>query len=79
MAGIRIDRLALQVPGLSEAESQSLALQLANRLAKAPMRGSSRQIESLQLTLAISDNARPDQLADMIAEELLRQIVRERG
>lgn len=77
MARIRIDRLALQVAGLTEAESQSLAMQLADRLALSPVRGASRRIAALRVTVALTDDHRPGQLADRIADELLRQIARE--
>lgn len=79
MARIKIDRLALQVAGLAEAESRALAVQLADRLSQAPVQGASRRIAALQVTVALSDDQRVDGLADRIADALLREIAREGG
>jgi len=79
MARIRIDRLALQVAGLSESEAQSLAIQLADRLARSPVQGASRRIEALQVVVRLADDHRSGQLAGRIADQLLRQIGREGG
>lgn len=79
MARIKIDRLALQVAGLAEAESRALAIQLADRMAQAPMVGGSRRIDALRVTVALSDDQRPEGLAERIADALLRQISREEG
>lgn len=77
MARINIQRLALQVPGLSESDAQSLVRQLADRLAQRPVTGASRRIESLQVRVTLSGDRSTGQLADRIADELLHQIARE--
>jgi hypothetical protein len=77
MARIKIERLALQVAGLTESESQSLAMQLADRLAQSPVPGSSRRIETMQVAMTLLDTAPNGQLASRIADELLRRVQRE--
>lgn len=77
MARIKIDRLALQLAGLSESDAHSLATQLADRLAQSPIQGASRRIEALRITVTVSDDHRLGQLSNRIADEILRQLARE--
>jgi hypothetical protein len=77
MGRIRIDRLALQVGGLTASESHSLALQIAALLATPPVQGSSQRIDALQVSVPLPDSPSLDQLASRIVDELLRRFARE--
>ena len=76
---LRIDRLALRVAGLSRSEAQSLALDMADQLARAPLQGSARRIETLRVTVRLAHDAEPGRLAGRIADALLLQLAREGG
>jgi hypothetical protein len=76
MNDIAIDRLTLHVPGLSKAEGQRLALQIANGLGAAADAGGDRDVASLRLDLVAMPNAGSDELARMVIAELVRQVQR---
>jgi len=76
MAQINIDRLVLEVPRMTEAGAQSLALAIANRLGTATLPGASENVTMMRVDLAANFQAEHDQLADEIVSEILRQLQR---
>jgi hypothetical protein len=74
MSEVRIDRLSLQVPGLSPAEGQRLALRVANGIATAGAGGGGRDIPDVRLDLTAAPGAGVDALAEQIVAEVLRQV-----
>lgn len=75
MAEVRIERLALEVPGLAPADGHRLGEMVARRLARerwAPTRGADRV--NVAVT-APTGNASLDELAGLIVDELKRQMM----
>jgi hypothetical protein len=76
MNEVRIDRLTLQVPGLTPAQGRRLALQVAAGIATAGAAGGGRDIPALRLDLTAAPGAGADVLAEQIVAEVLRQVRR---
>jgi hypothetical protein len=76
MADIRIDRLALQAPGLTAADGRRLAFRVADGLAAAGAAGGGREVSALRLDLTAAPGAGVDALAEQIVAEVLRQLRR---
>jgi hypothetical protein len=76
MNEVRIDRLTLQVPGMTPAEGRRLALQVAAGIATARSAGGGRDIPALRLDLTAAPGAGVDVLAEQIVAEVLRQVRR---
>jgi hypothetical protein len=72
MAEISIDRLILQVPGHSEAEGKRLALAVADALGAAAVNRETGGARALRVDLTAAGD--PNQLANRIAAEILRQL-----
>jgi hypothetical protein len=75
MAGMSIERLAIDAPGLTEAEGRALARLVADRLGAAAAR-IDRPIRqpAVQLVVAGSPSGDVDALASRIVDDLLRHI-----
>ncbi len=76
MSEVRIDRLILQVPGLTPAEGKRLALQVAAGIATARAAGGGRDIPALRLDLTAAPGGSVDALAEQLVAEIRRQIQR---
>jgi hypothetical protein len=76
MSEVRIDRLSLQVPGLTPAEGRRLALLVAGEIAKAGAVGTPGEIPALRLELTAATGAGVPTLAEQIVAEVLRQLRR---
>jgi hypothetical protein len=76
MNEIRIDRLSLQVPGLSAAEGRRLALQVAEGLGALGAAGGGRDIPTVRVDLTAASKTSMDELAVKIVAEVLRQVDR---
>jgi hypothetical protein len=76
MAEIIIDRLALEVPTMPEAEAQSLALAIASQLAVASPAGGDGEVRALRVNLTAKADSPPSLLAAGIVSEILRQLQR---
>ena len=76
MSETAIDRLILEVPGLSESDGRRLALLVGHGLGAVGAAGAGRDIPTLRLDLVAKPNAGPDELARQILEELVRQVRR---
>jgi hypothetical protein len=76
MSDVQIDRLTLQVRGLSEADGRRLALRIAEGLGAGAAAGGGRDIPSLRLDLVARPSAGPDELARQVVAELVRQMQR---
>ena len=76
MAEAFIDRLTLQVPGLSETKARRLALAIADGLAAAglPDDGAAGDVRTLRVELAVSADTGPDRLAGQIVSAILQQL-----
>jgi hypothetical protein len=77
MSAISIERLALQVPGLSQSDGRRLALRIAEGLGSAGAIGGGRDILALRLDLTARANTGVDELARQIVAEVLRQVERQ--
>jgi hypothetical protein len=77
MNGIHIDRLAIQIPGLSNEEGRQLGLRMAAALAAAGGIPAAGDIPALHLDVEADMSAGLPRLADRIVIELLRQLRRE--
>jgi hypothetical protein len=75
MNAIQIDRLTIQVSGVTEVEGRRLALQIANGLGAASV-GGGHDIPSLRLDLVAGPNMGPDELVRHVVAELVRQVAR---
>ncbi len=75
MAPLRIDRLALSVPSMSEADAGRLAQLVADGLAAAgsPL-AAYRSIGALDVGVEARDGERVERLAERIVDQVLRQI-----
>jgi hypothetical protein len=76
MSEVRIDRLILQVPGLTPSEGKRLALQVAAGIATARAAGGGRDIPALRLDLTAAPGGSVDALAEQLVAEIRRQIQR---
>jgi hypothetical protein len=74
MNDVAIDRLILQVSGLSETEGRRLALLVADGLGALSAAGGGRDVPSLRLDLAVPPGSGTDELARRIVDELMRQV-----
>ena len=77
MSDIQIDRLTLQVPGLSPADGRRLALQIAEGLGAAGTTLSARDIPALRIDLTAGPKTGVDELARQVIAEILRQVQRQ--
>lgn len=76
MSDVRIDRLTLDVPGLSESDGRRLALRVAAGLSSAGVAGGGRDIPALRLDLIPGPGAGVDELAQQIVAAFVRQVRR---
>jgi hypothetical protein len=76
MSAVQIDRLILQVPGLSAADGRRLALLVARGLGTAGAAGGGRDLPAVRLDLAAPPGAGVDELARRIVAAVLDQIGR---
>jgi hypothetical protein len=72
---VQIDRLTLQVPGLSAADGQRLALRVAEELG-AGGAGAGRDIPALRIDLTAGAGTGVDELARQVVAEVWRQLGR---
>jgi hypothetical protein len=75
VSGISIDRLALEIPGISEKEARELAAAIGQNLAKADYPPGVRDLPTLRIDLS-PQGAGFDRalMAEQIASEILMQI-----
>jgi hypothetical protein len=73
---LSIDRLSLQVPGLTEPEGRRLAVLVAQGLGSLGPLGGGREVPTLRLDLEAPPSAGVDELARRIVAELARQVAR---
>ena len=75
---VLIEQLRLLAPGLNRDEAQLLgetvARELAERLARQRPADESRRISSLEITLQAPAGASPETLQDMIVEAILEEL-----
>ena len=76
MSAISIDRLTLEVPGLSAADGQRLALLVARGLGTAGAAGGGRDPPSVRVDLTAGPDAGVDELARRVVAAVLGQIGR---
>jgi len=76
MGDIKIDRLALEVPEMSEAGAQSLALAIANQLGVAGLPATPVEMPVLRVDLTAASGGDTSQLAEQIVSEVMRQLQR---
>jgi hypothetical protein len=76
MSNLWIDRLTLEVPGLSASDGRRLALQVAAGLKAVGAAGGACDIAALRLDLTAAPNAGVDELARQVVAEVLRQVQR---
>jgi len=72
---IRIDQLRLRVPGLTEQEAHKLGEEVARRVADAlPAQSRVEHLGLLDLRISVPTGTPKDQLAQHIAEEILKRL-----
>jgi hypothetical protein len=76
MAPVRIDRLAIEVPGLSPPDAREFALRVAAGLAETHALPAAGDIPTLAVELAADPRAGASLLAERVLGELLRQLAR---
>ncbi len=76
MSNLSIDRLILNVPGLSEADGHRLARKVADGLGSARLAGGGLDIPSMNLDLRPGRGDHVDELARQIVDEFARQVGR---
>jgi hypothetical protein len=74
MAPARVDRLALEVPGLSAPDARELALRVAAGLAETHGLPAAGDVPKLEVELAADPRAGTSLLAERLLAELLRQL-----
>jgi hypothetical protein len=74
MNNLAIDRLILDVPGLSESDGRRLARQVADGLGSARLDGGGLDIPTMNLDLRPGRGDGVDELARQIVAEFARQI-----
>jgi len=73
---MRIDRLSLQIPGVSEAKGRELGLLLADKLAAAGGLPAIGDMPRLRVDLIADPLSSPDQLIERIVAEVMAQLRR---
>jgi hypothetical protein len=76
LAPMRIDRLSLQIPGVSEAKGRELGLLLADKLAAAGGLPAIGDMPRLRIDVIADPLSSPDQLIDRIVAEVMAQLRR---
>ena len=74
MSGISIDRLALQIPGISEADARELAAAIGQNLAKVDYPPGVRDLPTLRIDLLEGAGSDRALMAEHIVSEILMQI-----
>lgn len=74
MDEISIDRLVLEVPGLSAEDANELARQVGAGLAAAPKKGGNAEFDRVAVTLDGFRGGTVARLADAIVQSVMRQI-----
>jgi hypothetical protein len=69
-----IDRLTLEVPGLSASDARRLALEVARGLGAAGAAGGNRDLPALRLDLVAVAGAGVDELSRRIVDAVLEQL-----
>lgn len=77
MAAVTINRLALNLTGISESDGKRLATLVAQGLADAPEVAASRYLDSLSVTATATPGGGMERLAEQIVADLVRQLARE--
>lgn len=75
MPGITIDRLTLELPGVSESQARRLALGISEGLAAGGLTGSG-DVPTIRVDLTAGAGGDTDRLARRIVEDILRQLRR---
>jgi hypothetical protein len=73
---MRIDRLSIQIPGVSEAKGRELGLLLVDKLASAGGLPAIGDMPRLRIDLIAHPLSNPDQLIDRIVAEVMAQLRR---
>ena len=73
---MRIDRLSLQIPGVSEAKGRELGLLLVDKLAAAGGLPAIGDMPRLRVDLIADPLSKPEQLIDRIVAEVMAQLRR---
>jgi hypothetical protein len=77
MDDIRVERLALQLSGLTEAQGRHLAMLIAQGLAAAPLAPDAAATQqSVRVDLTASPKSDLARLSDRVVAEVLRQLER---
>ena len=76
MAPMRIDRLSIQIPGVSEAKGRELGLLLVDKLASAGGLPAIGDMPRLRVDVIADPLSSPDQLIDRIVAEVMAQLRR---
>ncbi len=73
---MRIDRLSIQIPGVSEAKGREHGLLLADKLAAAGGLPAIGDMPRLRIDVTADPLSNPDQLIDRIVAEVMAQLRR---
>ncbi|MGO9935489.1 MAG: hypothetical protein ACLPV8_27270 [Steroidobacteraceae bacterium] len=76
MAGISIERLALQLPAMTEAQGRRLALGIADGLAAAGLDWAGGEYPTMRIDLTAGSVVDADRLAKQVVAEIARQLHR---
>ncbi len=72
---VQIDQLTIRVPGMGAAEGRRLGEEVARRVAdRLPDGAAGRRLEEVHVRLTAPPGADPNQLADRIADQIVRQL-----
>lgn len=74
MASLRIDRLRLAIPGLTEAQGRDIAQRVATGLARATFLPDAADIPAIRLDLPAAQTGDPSDLAERIVAATLRAL-----
>jgi hypothetical protein len=74
VAALFIDRLTLQVPGLSATDGRRLALQVARGLGAARVSGGARALPAVRLDITAATGAGVDELARQVVAAVLERV-----
>ncbi len=76
MPGISIDRMTMELTGVSESQARRLAMGITAGLAAAGLSNMASDVPAMRINLTASTGIDSDKLAEQVISEILRQLRR---
>jgi hypothetical protein len=76
MPGISIDRMTMELTGVSESQARRLAMGITEGLAAADVSNVSNDVRTMRVSLTASAGTGADKLAEQVISEILQELKR---